>query len=60
MESYHLCLAAEPTGLDEQLELEAAGMTFVAVTRARCPFKEPLTERTASRDLFPKARPIDP
>lgn len=60
MESYHLCLVAEPSGLEEQLVLDVAGMALVAVFSARRPFKEPLTERTASRDRCPKVRLIDP
>lgn len=59
MESYHLCLAAEPAGLDEQLEFGAAGM-LVAVFSARRPFMEPLTERTASSDRWPKVRLLKP
>lgn len=60
MESNHLCLEAEPTGLEEQLELDVAGMALVAGFSALRPFKDPLTERTASRDRYPKVRPIDP
>lgn len=57
MESYHLCLVAEPTGLEEQLELDVAVMVLVAVFSARRPFMEPLTERTASRERCPRVRP---
>ena len=60
MESYHLCLVAEPTGLEEQLELDVAVMALVAVFSARRPFMEPLTERTASRERCPRVRPMDP
>lgn len=60
MESYHLCLVAEPTGLDEQVVLDVAWMALVAMFSARRPFMEPVTERTASRDRCPKVRPIDP
>lgn len=60
MESYHLCLVAEPTGLEEQLELDVAVMPLVAVFSARRPFMEPLTERTASRERCPSVRPMDP
>jgi hypothetical protein len=49
-ESYHFCLVAEPSGLVEQLELVIAGMALVVMFSARLPRKEPLTERTASRD----------
>lgn len=60
MASYHLCLVAEPAGLEQQLELVVAGMALVAVFSARRPFSEPLTERTASRDRWPNVRLIDP
>lgn len=60
MESYHLRFVAEPTGLEEQVELEVAGMELVAEFSTRRPFIEPMTERTASRDRCPKVRPIDP
>lgn len=60
MESYHLCLVAEPTGLEEQLELDVAGTALVALFSACRPFMEPLTERTASRERCPRVRPTDP
>lgn len=59
-ELYHLCLVVEPPGLEEQLELGVAGMALVTMFSARRPFREPLTERTASRDRWPNVRLIDP